>query len=402
MKSSLPLGRIAGVRVQVDVSVIVVVAILVISLSTGRFPLVLPGRSTVAYLAAAVVAAVLFMASVLAHEVAHAVVARRNGIQVESITLWMFGGVAQLKGDPRSPGADLRIAAVGPLTSLALGLAYGAVAFGLSLAAVGGLPVAVLGYLAGINVVLAIFNLVPAAPLDGGRVLRAVLWRIWRDQQRAALAAARAGRIFGYVLVGLGLLQVTYGSSFSGLWFVLIGLFVVNAAAAEEHHARIGSQLRGVVVGDVMTAHPVVADPGQTVAEFIRRTALTRPFSSYPLTDPTGRLIGLVTLNRVRSVPAERRASTRLGEIACRPDEIPTARPDEPLVDLLPRMAGCADGRAIVTAEDGAVVGVVSPSDVSRAVQLASLAHPGAAERGTGPGRHLFPRRPGSGAGRTT
>jgi Zn-dependent protease/predicted transcriptional regulator len=399
MKSSLPLGRIAGVRVQVDVSVVVVVVILVVTLAFGRFPLVLPGRSTVGYLAAAVVAAVMFMASVLTHEVAHAVVARRNGIQVESITLWLFGGVAQLKGDPRSPGADLRIAVVGPLTSLVLGVAFGAVAFGLSLAGVGGLPVAVIGYLAGINVVLAIFNLVPAAPLDGGRVLRAVLWAIWRDQQRAALAAGRAGRVFGYLLVGLGLLQVAYGSGFSGLWLVLIGLFVVSAAAAEEQHARLGSLLRGVVVGDVMTAHPVVADPAQTVDEFIQRIALTHPFSSYPLTDPTGRLNGLVTLNRVRSVPAERRASTELSEIACRPDEIPTARPDEPLAELLPRMAGCADGRAIVTDQNGAVVGVVSPSDVSRAVQRASLARADAPGRGTGPGPHLFTRRPGSGAG---
>jgi CBS domain-containing protein len=151
------------------------------------------------------------------------------------------------------------------------------------------------------------------------------------------------------------------------------------------------------VVGEVMTAHPVVADPDQTVDEFILRTALTHPFSSYPLTDPTGRLIGLVTLNRVRSVPAEHRASIRLTEIACRPDEVPTARPDEPLADLLPRMAGCADGRAIVTAGNGAVVGIVSPSDVSRAVQLASLAHPDDARRGTGQG--LFTRRPGPGAG---
>lgn len=386
-------------RVQVDVSVIVVVVILVGTLAFGRFPAVLPGRSTVGYLAAAVVAAVLFMASVLAHEVAHAVVARRNGIEVESITLWLFGGVAQLKGDPRSPGADLRIAAVGPLTSLVLGVAFGAIAFGLSVAGVGGLPVAVIGYLAGINVVLAIFNLVPAAPLDGGRVLRAVLWTIWRDQQRAALAAARAGRIFGYLLVGLGLLQVAYGSSFSGLWLVLIGLFVVNAAAAEQQHARVGSLLRGVVVGNVMTAHPVVADPEQTVEEFIRRTALIHPFSSYPLTDPTGRLLGLITLNRVRSVPAERRTSTKLSEIACRPEEVPTARPDEPLADLLPRMAGCADGRAIATDGNGAVVGIVSPSDVSRAVQLASLARADDAGRGAGPGPHSFTRRPGPGTG---
>jgi CBS domain-containing protein len=228
-------------------------------------------------------------------------------------------------------------------------------------------------------------------------VLRAVLWTIWRDQQRAAVAAAGAGRIFGYILVGLGLLQVAYGASISGLWLVLIGLFIVNAAAAEQQHARLGSLLRGVVVGEVMTAHPVVADPDQTVDEFILRTALTHPFSSYPLTDPTGRLIGLVTLNRVRSVPAEHRASIRLTEIACRPDEVPTARPDEPLADLLPRMAGCADGRAIVTDGNGAVVGIVSPSDVSRAVQLASLARADGANRGTG--HRSFTRRPGPGAG---
>jgi Zn-dependent protease/predicted transcriptional regulator len=378
MRSSLPFGRIAGVRVRVDVSVIVIVVILVVALAFGRFPLVLPGRSTVSYVAAAVVAAALFLISVLAHEVAHAILARRNGIQVQSITLWMFGGVAQLEGDPRSPGADLRIAAAGPLTSLVLGVVYGALASGLMLAGTDGLPVAVLGYLAGINVLLAIFNLVPAAPLDGGRVLRAVLWMIWKDQQRAAFVAARAGRIFGYILVGLGFFQVAFGSGFSGLWLVLIGLFVVNAAAAEERQARLGTLLRGVVVGQVMTAHPVVADPEQTVDEFIRRAAFSHPFSGYPLTDPTGRLIGLVTLNRVRAVPPERRATTRLSDIACRPDELPIARPDEPLADLLPRMAGCADGRTIVTDENGAVVGIVSPSDVSRAMQLASLTQPDA------------------------
>jgi Zn-dependent protease/predicted transcriptional regulator len=392
LKSSLPLGRIAGVRVQVDVSAILIVVILVLSLASGRLPAVLPGRSTVAYLAAAVAAAILFLASVLAHEVAHAVLARRNGIQVESIRLWLLGGVAQLKGNPRSPGADLRIAAVGPLTSLALGVIYGALAVGLSLAGGGGLAVAVLGYLAGVNVVLAIFNLIPAAPLDGGRVLRAVLWMIWRDQQRAAFAAGRAGRILGYVLVGLGFFQVAYGSGFSGLWLVLIGLFVVNAAAAEEQHARLGSLLRGTVVGHVMTPNPLVADPEQTVDEFIRRIAFAHPFSSYPLTDPTGRLIGLVTTNRVRAVPVDRRATTKLREIACRPDEVPTARPDEPLADLLPRMAGCADGRAIVTDENDAVVGIVSPSDVSRTMQLASLTAPNTPARGT----DRWPTRPGT------
>jgi Zn-dependent protease len=196
VRSSVPLGLIAGVRFEVNLSVLVFVAILVLDLAFGRFPLVLPGRSTGAYLAAAVIATALFLASVLAHELAHAVLTRRNGIGVGSITLWLLGGLAQLKGEPRSPGADLRIAAAGPLTSLALGVVFGTVASALLLAGAHGLPVAVFGYLAGVNVILAIFNLVPAAPLDGGRVLRAVLWPIWRDRTRAAIAAARTGQVW--------------------------------------------------------------------------------------------------------------------------------------------------------------------------------------------------------------
>jgi CBS domain-containing protein len=229
---------------------------------------------------------------------------------------------------------------------------------------------------------LALFNLVPAAPLDGGRVLRAALWKIWNDRQRAAIVAARAGRFFGYILIVLGFVSVATGQGFSDLWLVLIGLVIVNAAAAEEQQARIGSVVRGVLVGQVMTPRPATVDPQQTVEEFIRQTAFTYRFSSYPLTDPAGRLVGLVTLNRVRDVAPERRATTRLREIACRPDDVPTARPDEPLAELLPRMVGCADGRAVVTDDTGVVVGIVSPSDVSRAVQLASLRYPTAPSGG--------------------
>jgi Zn-dependent protease/CBS domain-containing protein len=375
MRSSVPLGRIAGVRFEVNLSVLVFVAILILDLAFGRFPEVLPGRSRSAYLAAAVVATALFLASVLAHELAHAVLARRNGIQVQSITLWLLGGFAQLKGEPRSPGADLRIAAAGPLTSLALGVVFGTVASGLLLAGAHGLPVTVFGYLAGVNVVLAIFNLVPAAPLDGGRVLRAALWLIWRDRPRAAIAAARAGRLFGYLLVAFGFLQFAAGSGFAGLWLILVGLFLVYAAAAEEHQTRLGSILSGVLVGHVMTANPIIVDPEMSVQDFINRVAFAHPFSGYPLTDQRGRLVGLVTLNRIRAVPPERRATTRLIDIACRPDEVPTAEPHEPLADLLPRMAGCADGRAVVTDETNAVVGIVSASDVSHAMQVASLRH---------------------------
>ena len=371
MSESFRLGRIAGIRIGINLSVLVIVAIVAGSLALGRFPATYPGRHFLAYAAAGLAAAVLFLASILAHEIAHAVVARRNGVEVEGITLWLLGGVAQLRGEPRSPGADFRIAAVGPATSVVLSLAFGLVAL-LSFALGLELPTAVLGYLAGTNLVLALFNLVPAAPLDGGRVLRAFLWRRSRDRVKAATTAARAGRWFGYLLIAYGALQVFSGGGLAGLWSGLLGLFLVNAATAEEQQARLGRALDGLRVAEVMSPQPVVADGRLTVEQFLHEVLLTSRFSTYPLVDPSGRLVGLVTLNRVRSVPPERRARTLLQEIACPLADIPLADPREPLVDLLPRMSGCTDGRAVVVA-DGTVVGLVSPSDVSRAVQLADL-----------------------------
>ena len=227
----------------------------------------------------------LFLASLLAHELAHSLVARRNGIEVESIVLWLLGGVAQLKGEAKTPGADFRIAIVGPLTSFALAVIFGLAAGGVSWLGTAGLPFGVLAYLAATNAMLAVFNLIPAAPLDGGRVLRAALWR-WRgNRQAAAVSAARAGRFVGFALIALGVLQVVTGFGLGGVWLALIGWFVVSAATAEEQQARLSGQLAGVAVGQVMTAMPVVVDANLTVEEFIARVALTQPFSTYPLVD---------------------------------------------------------------------------------------------------------------------
>ena len=194
MRASISLGRIAGIRVGINASVFLIIAILVVGLATGQLPAAFPGRGIVAYVIAAIIAAVLFLASLLAHELAHSLVARRNGIEVESIVLWLLGGVAQLRGEPKTPGADFRIAIVGPLTSLVLAIVFGLAAGGFALGGVTGLPFGVLAYLAATNAMLAVFNLIPAAPLDGGRVLRAALWRSRGNRQTAAVSAARAGR----------------------------------------------------------------------------------------------------------------------------------------------------------------------------------------------------------------
>lgn len=261
---------------------------------------------------------------------------------------------------------------MGPASSLLIAAGCYGLARLAALTDAGSLVVAVPTYLAVINVVLAVFNTIPAAPLDGGRILRSAIWA-WRgDRSTATVVAARAGRIFGFTLIALGILQALGGAGLNGLWWVLLGLFVVTMANAEEQQARTTTALAGVRVRDVMTADPETLDEGNvSVAEFVQYTALGRRHSSFPLLDH-GRLAGLVTFNRVRAVPADRRATTTLRDIACPPEQIPTAHPDEALTALLGRLSSATDGRALVLA-DGVLVGIVSPSDISRAVALGGL-----------------------------
>ena len=368
MRANFRIGTIAGVPVGVNWSVLVIFALIAWGLAAGQLPRAYPGHSALAYAAAGLGAAVVFFVGLLAHEVSHAIVAKRNGLSVQGITLWMFGGVAELRGEARNPGAELRIAGIGPLVSLLLGLAFGAVAMAIALIGNRGLVFGAFAWLAGINIALAIFNVLPAAPLDGGRLLRAALWK-WRgDRTWAAVVAARAGRILAVALIAFGLWQFLVGAAVGALWLALIGWFLLGAAGAEERQARVGEALAGVRVRDVMTAEPQTVAANVNVGDFIDHYLFAYRHSAFPLTDDCGRPVGLVTLDRVRQVPGDRRAMTSLRDVACRPDEIVLAAPDEPLNDLLPRLSQCADGRALVVDEDR-LVGIVSPSDISRAAQ---------------------------------
>ncbi|AEB46659.1 site-2 protease family protein [Micromonospora maris] len=371
MRASFGLGRIAGVPVGVNWSVLVIFALIWWGLSANLFPVSYPGRSVVAYVFAGLAAAVVFFLGLLAHEVSHAVVAKRNGLGVQGITLWLFGGVAELRGEARTPGAELRIAGVGPLVSLIIGAFFGVIAMVLGVAGVHGLLLGVMAWLAGINLLLALFNVLPAAPLDGGRLLRAAVWKATGDRTRASVVAARAGWVLGVVLIGLGLWRFLSGAGFGGLWLALIGWFLIGAASMEERQARMGSALRGIRVGEVMTPQPQTASGELTVADFVDNYLFAYRHTALPLTED-GRPVGLVTLDRVRGVPSEQRSSTTLEAVACRADDLVLASPDEQLTDLLPRLSECADGRALVVA-NGNLVGIVSPSDISRAVQRGHL-----------------------------
>ncbi len=374
MNETLRLGTIAGVRIGVNWSVLVIFGLLLFGLAFGQFPALYPDHPTATYVVAGAIAAVVFFLSLLAHEVSHAVVARREGVEVEGITLWLFGGVAKLKGEAPTPAADLRIAGVGPLVSLLLGIGFGGLAFLAGQWGVEELAVAALTWLAFINVVLAVFNLFPAAPLDGGRILRGILW--WRtgDRVKAAVTAARAGRGFGFLLIMGGIALVLLLPGIGGLWLALIGWFISSAAGAEEQHARVQGTLGDVRVSDVMTREPLTVPGALTVAQLLDDYVLQHRHSAYPVVDSWGRAQGLVTLASIRGVSPEERASATLEQVAYPMQQLPVAGPSERLVDVLPRLS--PEHRRILVLQDGQLVGLVTTTDITRALELAEFRRP--------------------------
>jgi Zn-dependent protease/CBS domain-containing protein len=368
MGQTFSLGRIAGIRVGVNWSVLLIVALLAYGLAAGEFPAIAPRHPVAEYVVAAVLTALAYIGSLLAHELAHSLVARRNGIQVEGITLWLLGGVSRLQGEAPDPGAEIRIAGVGPLVSLLLGGAFLLLAWLVHAAGAGGVLVAALAWLGGINLLLAVFNVIPAAPLDGGRLLRAVLWRITGDRFKAAVWSARSGQVFGWALVVVAAYLVLVRREYNWIWFALIGWFLISAATAEGQQAMLQSRLRTVAVREIMTAHPVTVPGSATVAWFLEDFLPQHRHSAFPVQADDGQTVGLVTVHRVSQVPTAERGRTTLRDAACPLSDVARATPDEPVADVLPRLNANSENRALVFA-DGQLAGIVSPADISRALE---------------------------------
>jgi Zn-dependent protease len=354
--------------VGVHWSVAVIFALVAWELADITFPDRYGGGVHPIYWVAAVVAATLFFVSLLAHEASHAVVARRRGVGVRSITLWLFGGVAQLDGEAPSAGADFAIAAVGPATSMVLAAVFGATQIVLQKAGVHGLPVDVTAWLWQINALLAVFNLIPAAPLDGGRILRAGLWRgVVHDRVRASVLAARAGVAFGIALVALGAVEFFLGSPI-GLWPAFLGWFLLVAARAEERAARQHGAVESLSVAEVMVPHPPVLPSTLTVGEILQGTTPWWPGAeAAALVGAFGWLEGVVTTEQVRNVAPGAQARTRLGDIAHPITSVAVGRPEEPMTALLSRMYASGGNPAVVLDPSNRLAGVVTLQDVERA-----------------------------------
>jgi Zn-dependent protease/CBS domain-containing protein len=369
MNENLSLGRIAGIHVGLNWSLLVVAALIAWSLATGILPSAAPGETSGAYWTAGVVSAFVFLASLLAHELAHSVVAVRRGVRVEGITLWLFGGVSRFSSDTSSPGTQALITFVGPLTSLVLGAVFFLASVVVGGGAHPGLLPATLSWLGYINFTLGVFNLLPAFPLDGGRLLQSLIWLRTGDRQRATRIAARIGMGFAYLLIAYGLATFVFaGSLIGGVWSVFLGWFLLSAARAEETGGMIRQALSGISVREVMTPNPEQAPDDISVEDALHGYVLASRHSTFPTHDAGGRLSGLLTMAALKNVEPEARATTLVKQVACPLDSVSTAGPADPVTNLLGVAEGCSEGRTLVV-DGGRLVGIVSPSDINRLLQ---------------------------------
>jgi Zn-dependent protease/CBS domain-containing protein len=365
LRDSLTLGRIAGVRFGVNWSWLVVFALIVWTLATGIFPDTNEGLSDGTYIAMAIVAAFLFFGSLLAHELGHALQARREGMEIEGITLWLFGGVAKFKGMFPSAGAEFRIAIAGPLVSLVLGLAFALIAWGL------GLPAAVDGvafWLGYINLTLLVFNLLPALPLDGGRIFRSALWAVKGDFAWATHIAAAVGRGFGYLLIAGGIAMLIFQGAFSGAWLAFIGWFLLQAASAEDRFLLARQALRGLRVRDLVVRDPVTARPDLTIAQFMDDIVWKARHTTYPVTD-NGHALGLLPFRCVAEVPRSEWETRKVSECMVPADQVPVVSEDDELIDAAAELSEGDIHRALVVDGDR-FVGLLSATDVARALEI--------------------------------
>jgi Zn-dependent protease/predicted transcriptional regulator len=349
----------------VNWSWLVVFALIVWTWATGVFPETNPGYSDSTYVAIAVVAAILFFGSLLAHELGHALQARREGMEIEGITLWLFGGVAKFKGQFPSAGAEFRIAVAGPLVSLALGVAFVLIAW------LGGLPEvadAVSAWLGYINLTLLVFNLLPALPLDGGRIFRSALWALRKDFGWATRIAAMVGRGFGYLFIAGGVAMLIFQGTFSGVWLAFIGWFLLIAATAEDRTILSRQALRGLRVGDLAVRDPVTARPDLTIGEFMDEIVWKARHTTYPVTD-NGHALGLLPFRCVAEVPRNEWERRTVRDCMVPADQVPVVSEYEDLADAAAELAENDLHRALVVDGDQ-FVGLLSASDVARALEI--------------------------------
>ncbi len=365
------IGRIFGIGIEINFTWLIIFGLILWSVTADILPGKAPQATTPELWITGIITTVLFFGSLLLHELAHSLMANHLGVTVSRITLFVFGGVSQMSREPDNPRAEFKIAIVGPLTSVVLGGLFLGLHQVLRTAGVTRLWSSAILWVGEINLALAVFNMLPAFPLDGGRVLRSALWAAWQSLERATRVASGIGRWFGYTMIVLGFFLMFIGG-LSGLWLVALGWLLSSAAAASYQRLQLQQALGDVYVHDLMSSPvytiPADADLSQAAYDYFMRSH----FTAFPVEDD-GRIIGIVRMEHLQHVPREQWPFTTVRAVMQELDpEKMTINSDAEAVEALMQMAENELGRLLVTDHSGRVIGIISHSDIVRLIKLRS------------------------------
>jgi Zn-dependent protease/CBS domain-containing protein len=364
LSNSIRLFRVAGIEVGVHYSWLAVFLLVTWSLAVGFFPVTVPGRPNLEYWILGAVASLLLFASVLLHELAHSFVAKARGLDAKSITLFIFGGVSNLAGEARQPATEFLVAIVGPITSFILAGAAYLVAEAASDAAIA----ATASYLALINALLGAFNLIPGFPLDGGRVLRSIIWKTTGDLRRATDLAANLGKLVAYGFLAWGFLRLLDGDILGGIWIAVIGWFLHGAASSTLAQVIIDTRLRRVRVADVVRPDTTTVSPDLSVKQLIDDVLLPGNRRAVPVS-LDGRLIGMVTVSDLVDLSPEQRDTARVGDVMGGRSGVVTVRPTDTVAQAI-ELLGKHDFEQLPVIEGERLAGTLTRADVMRQLQL--------------------------------
>src|SRR6266700_863460 len=366
MPGSFRIGRIAGIDINIHISWLIILVFLTFWLANGYFPMAYPGRTQGTYVVLGLVSTVLLFVSVLLHELAHSFVARARGLPVHSIVLFIFGGVSNIEREPQTAGVEFSMAFVGPLTSLLIG----AFCYGLLFLLRGSQSpvVPILSYLAFTNILLGVFNLIPGFPLDGGRVLHAILWKLTGNVSMAMNVATRVGQIVAYLIIVSGVLLFFSGNGLNGIFIAFTGWFLLNAAQSARTQSTLDTIFEGVLVSQVMTTNVVTTPANISLQKLVDESFLPQGLRSAFVLQGD-QLAGLITLSDIRHVPREQWGQTPVGHAMIAGARLHTITPQQSLKEVLPLMIG-ENVNQLPVVQDGKLVGVLTRDAILRSLEV--------------------------------
>lgn len=372
-RSSIKLFRIAGIEIRLDYSWFIIFAILVYYFGFSYFPNLLPGLSKGFLAIITIITVLLFFFSILAHELSHSLVAKRRGMPVSRISLWIFGGMSEIEREPETPAAEFAMAIVGPSTSFIIAIIFGIIWYFTRTILPIGEPAS---YLAQINIILGIFNLLPGYPLDGGRVLRSIVWKATGNLKRATFVATTAGRIFGFLLIatGIGLFFTRY--YFNGLWLAFIGWFLQSAAYVSYRQLVFDTSVKGIKVKDILNEELVTITQDTTITELVDDYFMKYRFSRFPVVSSihSNKILGVMSINDIKVFPKEEWAGTTVGEIVKSVSENEIVDANTDVSEAIKQMTKYNLGHLVVMI-DHRIKGMITKTDVMNYIQFYTELH---------------------------